>query len=200
MDELRHHGIKGQKWGVRRYQNKNGTLTAEGRLRNTNRKNIIRNREYTDDVNSIVRSMSDSDKKKLGASLNEDWIEKEYEYDIIRNKAKTFIEKHGDTPVSFVEVWTNGTRTGQIAIGTRSGEEYRGKGYATKGMDACNKWLERYGYLTMDEVEWWARTDNPGSNRLAEKYGFKYQYTEKYDTGEFNYYTKNLVKNPRKDT
>lgn len=28
---LAHHGIKGQKWGVRRYQNPDGTLTAEGR-------------------------------------------------------------------------------------------------------------------------------------------------------------------------
>ena len=29
--ELYHHGIKGQRWGIRRYQNKDGTLTAEGR-------------------------------------------------------------------------------------------------------------------------------------------------------------------------
>lgn len=28
--ELYHHGIKGQKWGVRRYQNEDGSLTAEG--------------------------------------------------------------------------------------------------------------------------------------------------------------------------
>ena len=29
-DELYHHGIKGQKWGIRRYQNEDGSLTAEG--------------------------------------------------------------------------------------------------------------------------------------------------------------------------
>lgn len=30
-DELYHYGILGQKWGVRRYQNSDGTLTAEGK-------------------------------------------------------------------------------------------------------------------------------------------------------------------------
>lgn len=31
--ELYHHGIKGMKWGVRRYQNKDGTLTDVGKRR-----------------------------------------------------------------------------------------------------------------------------------------------------------------------
>lgn len=32
-NELYHHGIKGQKWGIRRYQNEDGSLTDAGRKR-----------------------------------------------------------------------------------------------------------------------------------------------------------------------
>lgn len=32
-NELYHHGVKGQKWGIRRYQNADGSLTAAGKRR-----------------------------------------------------------------------------------------------------------------------------------------------------------------------
>lgn len=35
LDELVHYGIKGQKWGQRRYQNKDGSLTPAGKKRHS---------------------------------------------------------------------------------------------------------------------------------------------------------------------
>ena len=32
-DELYHHGIRGQRWGIRRFQNEDGSLTSAGEKR-----------------------------------------------------------------------------------------------------------------------------------------------------------------------
>lgn len=50
-DELYHHGIKGQKWGVRRFQNPDGTLTAEGRKRYGSKGSAIKS-----PVTSIIKN------------------------------------------------------------------------------------------------------------------------------------------------
>ena len=58
---LEHHGIKGQKWGVRRYQNSDGTLTAAGKRRRT--KEVYK--EYKKLTNTIQDNIY-SDSKKVG--------------------------------------------------------------------------------------------------------------------------------------
>lgn len=47
-----HHGIKGQKWGIRRFQNKDGSLTAKGRQRY--------NDNYTPDNSQTVKTKTKS--------------------------------------------------------------------------------------------------------------------------------------------
>lgn len=67
---LSHHGILGQKWGIRRYQNADGTWTKEGleRRRETalaydakNGKFDIRTLKTDADVDALARSISEAD-------------------------------------------------------------------------------------------------------------------------------------------
>lgn len=171
-NELSHHGIKGQKWGVRRYQNSDGSLTPEGQVRYREFRNISRNKPHTDDINDIVSTLSKKEKDFLGAPSKEDWIDKKHEADTLRNKAVSFVSKNGDVPISFVEVWTDGGRTGQIALATRNDPEYRGKGYASKNVKEAIDWCDRYGKQSIDELEWIADRRNTASVNLGKKYGF----------------------------
>ena len=52
-EELQHHGIKGQKWGVRRYQNEDGSLTAKGKQRYGTKENF--EREYPQESKKKIK-------------------------------------------------------------------------------------------------------------------------------------------------
>ena len=54
-DELYHHGIKGQRWGIRRYQNPDGTLTEAGRARYGSVKKL--EKAYTKQKNSFYKEV-----------------------------------------------------------------------------------------------------------------------------------------------
>lgn len=64
-----HYGIKGMRWGVRRYQNYDGTRTPAGKRRYKDDYNSLRNR-YRRRFPKKTREQSDSEYDKRKASKN----------------------------------------------------------------------------------------------------------------------------------
>lgn len=83
---LAHHGILGQKWGVRRFQNEDGSLTPEGRKRYGSNKDALyglvksglnSGGKYTSVSNLLASMMTE---EQLSKSMELTKIHKEYDY------------------------------------------------------------------------------------------------------------------------
>lgn len=124
QDELYHHGIKGQKWGVRRFQNKDGSLTPEGKkrskseIRQDKMSKLKDNKNLTDKEREIAKYGSMSKKEqwnqaaeKANKTLQERAIKQTIE-DMSIAWVNRQIEKNPDLGVSKMETKPRSTQSG----------------------------------------------------------------------------------------
>lgn len=87
-DYLEHHGILGQKWGVRRYQNKDGSLTDLGKRRVGNLSDLDRIGAIHKEVSQDYGNMSKAFKNASQVANNSNEIATRAE-SIKRNRVKS---------------------------------------------------------------------------------------------------------------
>ena len=164
-----HYGVKGMKWGVRRYQNPDGTLTELGKAV----QRVRASAKTKDQVDSIISSMSPSGKAKL-LNGDSDYLSIEQGEYVV----KRFLinDRIANTPVAFLDFLSAGKdKLGrdnlEVAIGVRGDRQGAGYGssIAKKGYYWITKHRQDYGTVS------WDVDDNPASEALAKKSGFKFK-------------------------
>ena len=174
IDELYHYGVKGMKWGVRRYQNKDGSLTTAGKKR----KRALTVSKTENQIDDIISTFNKNERKLMGFTSDDEKYKTPDEYELV---AKRVIVKNGKTPVSFFDLNEYGSGFNAV-VATRNGDAYRGKGYASSAVKKGLDWYDKHKSEFDKPIIWWAEKSNFGSQKLAEKSGFKRDYSiEKSD-------------------
>lgn len=98
LNYLAHHGIKGQKWGIRRYQNEDGTYTDAG----NKRRNKKLNREAKKDAKEYARAKmyygegAGNRRKLINAKVNERSKDPEYKKRFEEHLSRQDMGKHAE--------------------------------------------------------------------------------------------------------
>ena len=201
MSSLSHHGIKGQRWGVRRFQNKDGTRTALGK-KQLKAKRLSKNEKG---IRDVYRSLSDEDFRTLGYSKEEADQERKDDFLELGRRHTDHdqynrVQYKDGKAVGYIAVTGYQTTVGRgkkivniLAVDLAVHSEYRGNGYSVALGKDLVRWFDTYGSKEYDRMEWYAMSENIGSQKAAERSGFtrrsskeaakgwvKYRYDKKH--------------------
>ena len=140
---LEHHGVKGQKWGIRRYQRKDGSLTVMGKVR------YRTDKEFKTNVNRQRAA-----EKARQARLAKKQHESDKERVVKSGSASELLKYKGElTPQEMTSTW-NRLQWEQNITGSAAKESV--------GKSRVNKAIEKIGDITDD-----AQTVIKGYNTVA---------------------------------
>lgn len=113
---LSHHGIKGMKWGVRRYQNKDGSLTSAGKKRS-----------WSEDAKAAeslkkkkLNEMSNSELRKLNERQNLERTYKQMNKSHIA-KGMAFVTSAAAVTSTAINLYNNSSKL--VSIGKTAGNK-----------------------------------------------------------------------------
>lgn len=109
--ELYHYGVPGMRWGVRRYQNANGSLTAEGR-RHYSKTNSVLNTVKPEIEAKCIKKKKELAQKYFGLTLSDDDVKPDNKI----NPGESYSLKAGSTIQHIAAVPFTGLRSGQIYV------------------------------------------------------------------------------------
>ena len=160
-EELMHYGVLGMRWGVRRFQKKDGTLTNAGKKRYYDESYTL-NTKSGEQIKMIrdKRGVLANTLRKVSPKLAKEQ-DKTLIYSVYDSKGKKAVsyEAYLKSPEEFNIVWTD-TKT-----------KYRGRGFSTAVLKQGEAIAKKYGRtkITAELVD-----NSPDIHHIArDKYGYK---------------------------
>ena len=130
-NELRHHGILGQKWGIRRFQKNDGTLTSAGKKR------------YADNESSTSRKLAEMKGRKTiirGAAIG--GAVAVLTAGVTSVAVSQYILKHSTSSVSAIK--TGSTQKGLSYVNKMMSQRQSAMNNANKAFDALNSAARKF--------------------------------------------------------